>query len=267
MGADEIELLAGMRDDVPDTVRFPIRMVEIETRTRCNRACSYCPNSTHQRPDVELPEPLYRSILAQLRELRFEGRMSFHFYNEPLLDQRLEGFIRIAREQLERLRIVLYSNGDYLTRQRFEALVDAGVDVLWVTNHGRSERHCSWRHDLPERLQQHLRYQTNRNPEIFWTNRGGLLPHVVTIRQPLSVRCTALATTLVVTAEGAVVLCYEDYEGRVSLGSLHSQSIAEVWNSPRAMAIRRRLIVGDRTCTLPCRGCNNIEMQTLEVID
>jgi radical SAM protein with 4Fe4S-binding SPASM domain len=256
-----------MAGDLSDTVGYPIRMVEIETRTICNRRCSYCPNSDHSRPDAEMPEPLFVSIIAQLSDLGFDGRMSFHFYNEPLLDDRLERFVAQACAALPEMRVVLYSNGDLLTRARFEALLAAGVETLWITNHGRSAAHCRWRHELPPDLRRHLRYQTKDNPEIFWTNRGGLLPHVAHVDAPLAVPCTALATSLVVDAHGHVVLCYEDYEGRVTLGNLQRQSIEEVWNSPRARTLRRRLLRGDRTCTAPCRGCNNVEMQTLEAVD
>ena len=250
-----------------DTVRYPIQMVELETRTVCNRRCSYCPNHDHRRHDVEMPEPLFEEILRQLSDLDFAGRMSFHFYNEPLLDVRLERFVEMARDVLPKVRRVLYSNGDLLTRARFEALVAAGIDVLWVTNHGSSAAHCRWRHDLPEDLRRHLRYQSKDDPSIFWTNRGGLLAHVAQIDAPLRTPCTAIATSLVVDARGHVVLCYEDYEGRVTLGNLHRDTIADVWNSPRARMLRRHLLEGDRTCTAPCRACNNVEMQTLDVID
>jgi radical SAM protein with 4Fe4S-binding SPASM domain len=250
-----------------DLDQFPIRMVEIETRTKCNRTCVYCPNSTHDRGDVSMPDHLFHSIVDQLQDLGFAGRMSFHFYNEPLLDDRLVDLIGYARRALPAVRIVLYTNGDRLTRQRFTDLVEAGVDIAWVTNHGSSRNHCAWRHDLPAELAGHLRYQTHQNPEIFWTNRGGLLPAVASVPEPLAVPCTAISTTLVVTAEGRVVLCYEDYEGQVTLGDLTRQSIRDVWDGDQARALRRRLATGDRTCAVPCRSCNNTEMQTLEVID
>ena len=93
---------------------WPLKMVEIETYTACNRRCSYCPNATHERPDAFMSEALFASIIDQLSELQFGGRMSFHFYNEPLLDPRLTDFIRHSRQQLPSIRIVLYSNGDLL---------------------------------------------------------------------------------------------------------------------------------------------------------
>lgn len=245
----------------------PIKMVEIETYTRCNRRCSYCPNHDHARPDVHMPDELYHRILDQLVEIGFRGRLSYHFYNEPLLDPRLPGFVAAARRRLPECRIVLYSNGDFMTKEVFVKLVDSGMDLAWVTNHGRSAKHCAWRHELAPELAERLRYQTNQNPDIFWTNRGGLLPQIASVREPLRAVCTAIATTLVVTAEGNVVLCYEDYEGRETLGNLHRDTIASVWNSERATFLRGRLLEGDRSCCGPCQNCNNVEMQTLDIID
>lgn len=242
-------------------------MVEIETYTRCNRRCKYCPNFDHQRPDVFMSEELYQNILDQLVDFDFQGRISHHFYNEPLLDSRLCSFIAQARFRIPKCRIVLYSNGDFLTKDMFLQLLEAGIDIAWVTNHGTSKKHCSWRYELSDKQLEKLRYQTNKNPDIFWTNRGGLLPEVATIDQPLTVPCTAIATTLVVTAEGDVVLCYEDYEGQEKLGNLHDKTIADIWNSERAVYIRERLLMGDRNCSAICQKCNNIEMQTLEQID
>ena len=246
---------------------WPLKMVEIETYTACNRRCVYCPNSDHERPPHFMPDMLFDRIIDELATLGFCGRMSYHFYNEPLLDPRLATFVRSSRQRLPSIRIVLYSNGDLMTRARFEELVDAGIDVAWVTNHGSSIRHCDWRDQLSEPLRAKLRYQTNKNPDIFWTNRGGLLPLIANVTEPLSEVCTAPATTLVVNAFGHVVLCYEDYEGREVLGDLNTQSITDVWMAPKTVRIREALMRGDRTCSVPCRSCNNIEMQTFDVID
>jgi radical SAM protein with 4Fe4S-binding SPASM domain len=245
----------------------PIRMVEIETYTPCNRKCSYCPNIDHERETVMMPDELYDSIIMQLRELGFCGRMSFHFYNEPLLDPRLPFLVARAKQALPETRVVLYTNGDFLSRAGFEQLVDAGVDVAWVTNHGTNPRHCGWRHDLSPAYAAHLRYQTHENPEISWTNRGGLLPHIANPSRPLSIRCTAPATTLVITAHGTVVLCYEDYEQSVVIGDLRQQTIVDVWDAPGTRELRRRLLTADRSCTRICSRCNNTEMQTLEQMD
>lgn len=247
--------------------KYPIKIVEIETYTKCNRKCQYCPNRNHIRPDAFMSKRLYQQILEQLVGINFEGRISYHFYNEPLLDSRLLDFIAEARFQIPRCRIVLYSNGDFMTKEIFFKLIDAGIDLAWVTNHGLSKKHCSWRHELPYEDALKLRYHTNKNPDIYWTNRGGLIPEIAQLDNAIKTPCTAIATTLVVTALGDVVLCYEDYNGREKLGNLHQNSIEEIWHSERAVYLRKLLLVGNRTCSELCKQCNNVEMQTLEQFD
>jgi hypothetical protein len=68
----------------------PLLLVEIETAASGNRRCHHCPVSTHGARTGQMPRELFAKIISDLREMGFRGTMSFHFYNEPLLDDRLE---------------------------------------------------------------------------------------------------------------------------------------------------------------------------------
>ena len=70
-----------------------IYSVEIGIHNYCNRTCAFCPLS---REDVNrrvkknitfMTDEMYLSILNQLAEIDFEGRIDFTRYHEPLADK------------------------------------------------------------------------------------------------------------------------------------------------------------------------------------
>ncbi len=244
-----------------------ILMVEIETQTSCNRVCCYCPNSKYSRPYSRLDLPLLEKIFRELAELNFCGRVSFHFYNEPLLDERLPDIVGRVRSMLPAVRIVIYSNGDFLDLETFRLLVRCGCDLLLITVQENAVHDNEWIKQLSFQERQRLIYQTHKNPRILYTNRGGLIPWIAKPNKPLAVPCTAPATTLVIPASGNVILCYEDYLEKTAMGNLANDTIANIWTSKKFSQLRSRLIDGDRTATELCKSCNNKEHQGYEQTD
>jgi sulfatase maturation enzyme AslB (radical SAM superfamily) len=65
-------------------------MVEIEINSRCNRACPYCPNViTPRNASKFIFEHSFTQVFDRLAEAGFIGRLSYHFYGEPLLHPKL----------------------------------------------------------------------------------------------------------------------------------------------------------------------------------
>lgn len=69
-------------------------IIEIETITECNRKCVYCPNYQYDRGKHLMSEKCYKKIIDELAGIGFRGRVSPHFYGEPLLDKRLPDLIK-----------------------------------------------------------------------------------------------------------------------------------------------------------------------------
>ena len=61
--------------------------------------------------------------------------------------------------------------------------------------------------------------------------------------------------TLVLTWEGQAVICCVDYKREVKLGSIHEQSVYEIWNGPWATRIRKEYLAQDFTHLKPCKTC------------
>ena len=228
------------------TRRVPLPVVvEVEVNSRCNRRCSYCPVSLDPFPDVakKMERRIFTRLLEELASVGFDGRLSYHFYNEPLLRKDLEDLVAEAAERLPDARQVLYTNGDYLSTARYEALRRAGMHWFVVTRHDSDP--------FPERPAQTVLVPA----QLDLTNRGGVL---FPVASALTMPCYVPAEMLIVTVSGDVVLCYEDARRQHVFGNLMEQSLVEIWTSDRFTAAREWLARGERAkISGACSQCDN----------
>jgi 2-deoxy-scyllo-inosamine dehydrogenase (SAM-dependent) len=174
---------------------------------------------------------LYRRVVAQLSQIEFSGRLSFHFYNEPLVRRDLEDLVATARSGLPLAHLVLYTNGDLLSDARYTNLLEAGIDFFLVTRHGGE----------PMRHRLHQLVQFPHNLDL--SGRAGA---VVSLKKPLRRPCHAPLEMLIVTVNGDVVLCHEDARREVIVGNLGRSSLEDIWYGDEIERIRHRLVRGDR---------------------
>ncbi|MBN1335812.1 MAG: radical SAM protein [Deltaproteobacteria bacterium] len=249
--AKEAEILL-WRTVLPD--RF-LRL-EVETSTRCNRRCAFCPVATAPRPDHRMEEDLFFSILDQAAQMGFRGRFSPHFYGEPLLDPRLPRLVEETRRHLPGARVVIYTNGDLLTPDLARSLLDAGTRLFIVTfEEEESEAFRRTRAVLsPWTLKRRFLVRHFARDVLEPYNRGGA------VRLPGRRRsaCFAAASTLVVDAWGRVRLCFNDYQGEVIWGDLTKERLADVWRKPEYVQLRHDLLHGVFT-TATCRACAGLD--------
>ena len=233
-------------------------VVEIETSTACNRRCTYCPNFVFERGLLKntqaLADELFYRIVDQLAELRFVGRMSPHFYGEPLLDERLPKFIRYFRSKLPLAKFVIFTNGDYLTLELYETLVEAGVDGLLITEHG-----SKMPPGVNEVLAHRKRHGTDGvivdyrkfTSETELSNRGGVVEH-----ENLETKedCDLPAENITIDHRGNVVLCCNDYHSSVTFGNIAEERLLDIWRKPNFVKLRRELRQGTFELEI-CKKC------------
>lgn len=234
---DRLQELKHPRPGVPT-------VVEVEVNSRCNRRCSYCPVKHLPKPDtpVYMADEVFESLLDQLALMEFDGRFSYHLYNEPLLRADLESMVALTKERLPNARQILYTNGDRLTDERYEALLESGIAEFLVTRHDSDQ--------YPDRPAQSV----ITRDDIVLTNRGGA---VAEASGGLPMPCHAPSEMLIVTSSGDVLLCYEDARRRNVMGNILEEPLAGIWNSPRFESLRAALVSGERQCTELCRDCDN----------
>ncbi len=111
-----------------------LKFIEIETFSKCNRQCWFCPNNYIDRHsgNTYLPEEIYLKVLSELKDIEFAGTISFSRYNEPLSDRIILTRIAQARKYCPNAYLRSNTNGDYLTRSYLEELSQAGLDELEI---------------------------------------------------------------------------------------------------------------------------------------
>jgi radical SAM protein with 4Fe4S-binding SPASM domain len=237
---------------------FMFRSVELEINSMCNRRCSYCPNVSTQRPAGYMTDSLFEKIVGDLAEMDFDGNVSFHFYGEPMLDKRLPGFVEYTVRHLPRCKPLIYSNGDFLTIGLFREYIKWGRTVFCITQHD-NRMTPNLEVILSEASAEERRHITVRFAnDIQMMNRGGLIKTMKAPIEPLEVPCDAPLATMVITMNGNVVLCCNDYFETEVIGNVATHSLREVWCSEPFERFRSALSKGDRTASKLCVSCDSV---------
>lgn len=230
-------------------VKKALKVIEMEINSRCNRSCGYCPVSILPKPPVPLmmPDNVLDRVLEELGRFEYDGRISYHFYNEPLLRKDLVDVVAKVKSHLRLARQVLFTNGDLLTDKKFDELNTAGIDFTVVTAHDNKKR--------PERVKQFVQYPS----DLELTNRAGTVSHLSKVTDEILVtKCFAPSEMLIVTVTGDVVLCYEDASRTTNFGNIVDDKIEDIWFSEEFVAIRSLLQEGRRASASPlCNQCTN----------
>jgi hypothetical protein len=263
--------------------------IEVETHSYCNRRCDYCPNVIGDRlgPNVRMKPEIYQKLLAGLGEVGFSGAFVLNSYNEPLYDRQILERIAEARAALPKARLMIYTNGDYLTPGYVDELAAAGLSYMHVSIHlkqgdtyteayvlnriaeiahrtGLQARfeavvpasHIIARFDTPL-----LHVETRAlNFAKHGNDRGGLLPDL----SPKVVRtapCSFVFNHFHIGFSGNVVPCCHIRSDRPEharhvIGNLgQADSIFDIAFSAKAAAWRRHML-HDREKSGPCATCS-----------
>lgn len=237
--------------------------IEIETLNRCNGSCSFCPvnHKTDSRKYCKMDEKLFFNIIQQLHDLKYDGALGLFSNNEPLLDNRIVDFARIAREQLPYSFLYIYTNGSLLTWSLLTELLES-LDLIHIDCYGNTPKlslkmqhlHqlCCQNKIPPEKVTFHL-----RNDQEILTSRGGNAPNRKTHVQVNSL-CPLPFSQMIIRPDGKVSQCCNDALGQVSLGDLTTQSITDVWYGDAIEQLRKNMLYKGRLDNMLCMYCDTI---------
>ncbi|MDB5436319.1 MAG: hypothetical protein JWR47_2576 [Phenylobacterium sp.] len=266
-----------------------VTRVEMETHSYCNRRCSYCPNVVGDRlgENQHMPGDIWKTIVGNLEEIDYDKNLVLNYYNEPLADRAILGYIREARARLPKCRIMIYSNGDYLDPGFIDELADAGLNYLHISIHlKRGDEYTdlyvvnrineiSVRMGIPTKV---VRIQSgefiiaqaaHRVMEIevrginFYkhgTDRGGLIDDITTAAKRTA-SCFFPFAHFVIGFNGLIAPCCHIRSDRPEhkpyiYGNLRDyDSIFQAFTSAPAAAWRREL-VGGQEKRRPCDTCS-----------
>lgn len=225
-----------------------LKEVDIETTTFCNRKCTFCPKYYDSSPQKEMSNELFYKILDYLEGISFKGWVQLSHYGEPLMDNRLLGFVKDIKSRLN-VRIQFFTDGDMLTPAMAGEFLRNGVDKIYVSQHDSQ----------PSRQIKEL---TNHN----WGGR--VLFSVVNMSsRALSNRCGSVKVDslnplycslnkMIIRADGTVPLCCNDYYNEVTFGNINDNTIVEIWKNELYGNVRRNLKHGkfNLDACKRCRG-------------
>lgn len=230
--------------------------VEIEINSECNRKCWYCPNHDHVRKERgEMKEKIFIEVMNQLQKQDYSDRITYHFYGEPLLCSKLDKYVQITKKMLPDAYPILFTNGDFLTRERLERLLKEGIQYFIVTQHVGWKNHFSELYEiLPTFLKERVYFRTYH--EIAYNNRGGMIDMHEQGKEMFSDPCTLPSTMIQITVNGNVLPCCNDYEQFNCMGNILEESLENIWNSKKYLDFREKLLQGQRQIYIPCQNCN-----------
>lgn len=227
--------------------------IEVETNTDCNRKCRICPRSIGPRPAGLMDDSTYDLLLTQLSEIGFKGRFSPVFYNEPLLDKRISSLVSKAKDKLPSITFMIYTNGSLLNMQNIDSLVDAGADLIIVSQYIDNIERDDFRQklkELPDRLKKKIRYRIITDDQKLSTRAGR-----VVVKNPHHRNsCFTPTDNMVIDYRGNVILCCNDYDAEYSFGNIKHRHILDIWHDKSFSEVRKQLRKGIFTYDM-CQKC------------
>jgi len=260
-------LLAAARDRAP----LP-EIIQIEATNLCNARCVFCPRDRMERKQGVMDMALHQKIVDETAALGIQ-HVRLHNYGESFIDRRLVEKIRYAKSR-GLGEVALISNGSLITEPVARAIVEAGLDAINISLDAAGketfertrvgldydrvieniEGLVRVRKELgatrPKLILSFVR-QENREAERAFIEKWSRVADKVHItnlhnwagtlhtRSDVRFPCYRPWLTFTVLWDGRVSLCCADFDAKVILGDLCSQTISEVWNSNAFRAVRR----------------------------
>jgi GTP 3',8-cyclase len=228
--------------------------VLIETTSLCNRKCSYCPVSLHDRGNFCMAKETYSKVIDELGMIGFKGQLGYHFFGEPLLDRRLEDFTAYARKRLPSCHIMVYTNGDLLTMKRIDSLLSHGVSKIYVTLHeNKNIDNFLGLYGKVGKAKKSKIVVRHLDENSLLASRGGLIKAA---SREVRSTCGYPSNSVTIDFHGNVVLCCEDYFSRYRWGNVNQQTLMEIWNKSAYRKVRADTLNGNFALPI-CANCKS----------
>lgn len=268
---------------------LPLELV-IEVTNQCNLSCIMCTRQRMTRPIGFMRMELYKKIIDEVAD--YLELVYLHGLGEPLFHPGIFEMVRYAKSK--GLNVGISTNATLLDKMKSQQLLSSGLDYLIIALDaataetyrrvrggenfdqvvGNVKGYLKLKRETenpPFTVLQFVKLKENeREVEDFrrmWKNSGAdvirvkpvidlLREHKRTGSLP-SRPCFYLWRQLNMVAwDGSFVTpCCMDSDGDYSLGDARRQTIKEIWNGPRMVALRRAQITGDWKKLPLCQDC------------
>ncbi len=234
----------------------PFIQVNMETNSVCTRKCHFCLFGIKDVPVKKMSPRLFFSIINQLADMRFRGRISLFEINEPLTDKRIYDFTRYVSILLPDCYQLMVTNGDLLNRERLDALMDNGVDLLVINSYDRKalERNrVNARYGIEKYhgMVQHC----DKTTFTEWVSRAGHIKQYA--KEAVHDFCEYPNYILYIKPDGKVLGCWHDFDEENVMGDLNQELVRDIWYGKRFKDFRKALNRGDRSLSTLCKRCDH----------
>lgn len=241
---------------------FPLfQQVLIETRTDCNNHCSFCPHAFNNKPLGIMKWSCYTTIIDQLCEMNYNGRVALMLSNEPLLDNRLYSMIEYAKSKSQRFFLDITTNGRLLTVELVDKLFSIGLDNININDYrGDRDKNLDGWSSYVEPIYRAY----DNNPKISFKRRrlDEILPNYAgNIPQTFNAEdfgfCNYPFRKLTIAYNGNILLCCDDFLYDTCFGNVMNDKLLDCWNNSDLNAIRLSLLDNKRIGL--CERCNDFQ--------
>jgi MoaA/NifB/PqqE/SkfB family radical SAM enzyme len=266
--------------------------IQLETVTKCNAKCPFCPQNEIVRSPHRMPEETWRKIVDDTRGWGVTYRP--FLTNEPFVDKRQPEIVRYIKDNDPTARVEYNTNGELLTEELGRALLEAGVDIVRFSIDGRSRETYEpsrvgvsydrvyervprflelWDRDgYRERTFTEVRMievPENRHEiadyRAFWEPRCSDVVVTTLYQWPwtgqkredvVAKPCLKILDELFFYANGNATLCCWDVHERAVIGNVHEASVQAIWDGHAARHLRALLDDGRRDLIHLCSRCS-----------
>ncbi len=118
--------------------------IYVEATTRCNLDCGFCMRRAWDESLGDMDPQTFAAVLDGVKALSRRPTLLFGGIGEPLAHPRLPEMVGQAKSLGARVELV--TNGTLLSQAMGQALIEAGLDLLWVSVDGATpERYADLR--------------------------------------------------------------------------------------------------------------------------
>lgn len=255
--------------------------VEIETVSRCNRDCHWCPTNKNNdpRPYKRMSDEVFKHIIDDFASFNYKGCIALFCYNEPLMDPGIYEKLQYVYDKLPEAHKFIYTNADLFAptqlsvsdpekfagqvRERFKAMADL-LDAMVIDNYSDDgeftpQVRAIWdgfKDDYPGFV-----VWMRRADEVLNT-KGSQAPNRRRPNFDFKSKCYLPFTGMYVDPYGRVRLCCQDALWlHPPLGDLTTSTVQEIWNGIGYRTVRKHFLNnGKRRDRVVCDCCDVFHM-------
>lgn len=253
---------------------IPFRVM-IENTNTCDARCTFCPHKKMKRSVGTMEHSLFERIINECLSLRIDY-ITIYGFGEPLLDPGFFKKVRYAKCKGIK-RVTTNTNGYFLNRDKAKEAIESGLDEIYISiDAATEETYAKIRPNLnlktvEENIKELVQIRRNKDKSLVllsyvesifnkhetrkflskWTkivdnvsisqihNWTGEIDYGESnISHRKKDPCRLLWNDMVINWDGSVPLCCNDYEGRIILGNMKTDSIQDIWGGKKLEEIR-----------------------------